>query len=119
MIKSKKQSRQRRCRRNRAQAARLGKTRLSVIKSNQHISAQVFSVDGTRVLVAASSQEKTVKKDLKNGSNITAAEKVGKMLGERIKEAGLNDIAFDRSGYKYHGRVKALADAVRASGVEF
>mgnify|MGYP000350545787 CR=1 FL=1 len=91
--------------------------RLSIFRSARHIYAQVISADGSKVLAAAS----TVEKDLRSGatSNIDAATKVGALIAERAKEAGVTDVAFDRSGFKYHGRVKALADAARENGLKF
>jgi large subunit ribosomal protein L18 len=91
--------------------------RLCVYRSSQHIYAQVVSADGAKVLVSAS----TVEKDLRSGAtgNVEAAKKVGLLVAERAKAAGVTQVAFDRSGFKYHGRVKALADAAREGGLEF
>jgi large subunit ribosomal protein L18 len=92
-------------------------SRLSVHRTPKHIYAQVFAPDGSRVIASAS----TLDKDLRGGStgNVGAAADVGKLIAERAKAAGVEKVAFDRSGYKYHGRVKALADAARENGLEF
>lgn len=113
----KNESRLRRARRSRIKMRELGATRLSVHRTPRHIYAQVISPCGGQVLVSAS----TVEKELREGStsNVDAAVKVGKLIAERAKEAGITKVAFDRSGYKYHGRVKALADAAREGGLEF
>ena len=99
------------------QNAELLVPRLSVYRSPRHIYAQVISEDGSSVKAAAS----TLEKDLREGStgNIESAAKVGALIAERAKAAGLSRVAFDRSGYKYHGRIKALADAAREGGLEF
>jgi large subunit ribosomal protein L18 len=95
----------------------LGVNRLSVHRTPRHIYAQVFAAGGDKVLASAS----TLDKDLRSGStgNIEAAAQVGKLVAERAKAAGIDRVAFDRSGYKYHGRVKALADAARENGLDF
>ena len=95
----------------------LGATRLSVTRTPRHIYAQVISADGGQVLAQAS----TLDKDLRSGTtgNSEAAAKVGSLIASRAKEAGVSTVAFDRSGYKYHGRIKALADAAREGGLEF
>jgi len=113
----KNESRLRRARRSRIKMRELGATRLSVHRTPRHIYAQVISPCGGQVLVSAS----TVEKELREGStsNVDAAVQVGKLIAERAKEAGITKVAFDRSGYKYHGRVKALADAAREGGLEF
>jgi large subunit ribosomal protein L18 len=92
-------------------------TRLCVSRSNQHIYAQIISPNGDQVLAAAS----TLDKELRDAasSNIEAAANVGKLIAERAKAAGITEVAFDRSGFKYHGRVKALADAAREGGLQF
>ena len=94
-----------------------GVTRLSVNRTPRHIYAQVISPDGSTVLAQAS----TLEKDLRDSTtgNVDAAAKVGALIADRAKAAGVSRIAFDRSGYKYHGRVKALADAAREGGLEF
>jgi large subunit ribosomal protein L18 len=114
---SKKVSRARRAKRTRAKISELGAHRLTVHRTPRHIYAQVLSADGSTVLAQAS----TLDKDLREGStgNVDAAAKVGSLVAERAKQAGVSSVAFDRSGYKYHGRVKALADAAREGGLEF
>jgi len=97
----------------------LGAHRLSVHRTSQHIYAQIVSPDAGQTLVAASTAEKDVSKGLKSTSNIEAARKIGTTLAARAKEKGITKVAFDRSGFKYHGRVKALADAAREGGLEF
>ena len=93
--------------------------RLSVYRSVGHIYTQIIE-DGTgRTLVSASSVDKEVKKGLKGGGNIAAAKSVGKIIADRAKAAGVTKVVFDRGGYKYHGRVKALADAAREAGLQF
>lgn len=113
---SKQASRLRRARRSRAKMRELGKNRLTVFRTPRHIYAQVFTPAGDQVLASAS----TVEKELRGGKtgNIDAAAAVGKLIAERAKSAGIESVAFDRAGYKYHGRVKALADAAREAGLE-
>lgn len=113
----KKQARIRRARRSRMQMREQSAVRLCVNRSPRHIYAQVISADGSQVLASAS----TVEKDLREGAtgNIEAAKKVGALIASRAKEAGVSKVAFDRSGFKYHGRVAALADAAREGGLEF
>lgn len=113
----KNDSRLRRARRARAKMRELGINRLSVHRTPRHIYAQVLAPAGDKVLASAS----TLDKDLRGGStgNIGAAAEVGKLVAERAKAAGIEKVAFDRAGYKYHGRVKALADAARENGLEF
>ena len=118
-MKDKKQSRLRRALRIRAKIRRDGQTRLSVHRTSQHIYAQVIEAGTANVLASASTLDAEIKKDLKSGSNIAAAEKVGKRIAELAKEKGIDDIVFDRSGFRYHGRVKALADAAREAGLKF
>ncbi len=93
--------------------------RLSVYRSVGHIYAQVIDDGSSRTLVSASSIDKEVKKGLKGGGNIASAKAVGKIIAERAKAAGVAKVVFDRGGYKYHGRVKALADAAREAGLQF
>ena len=93
------------------------KNRLTVFRSNTHIYAQIFNFDGSQVIVSASSTEASLKAG--NNGNIEAATKVGKLIAERAIEKGVNKVAFDRSGYKYHGRVKALAESAREAGLSF
>ena len=113
----KKTARLRRAKRARAKISELRVNRLCVYRSPRHIYAQIISPQGSEVLVSAS----TVEKDSRGGAtgNIEAAGKVGKMIAERAKAAGIDKVAFDRSGYAYHGRVKALAEAAREGGLEF
>ena len=96
-----------------------GRKRLSVFRSSKHIYAQVIDDDAGATVVAASSIEKPMRGDLKTGANIEAAKTVGKLIAERAKEKGIKDVIFDRGGYLYHGRVKALADAAREAGLNF
>lgn len=117
---SKQKSRQRRARRTRSTIALSGRPRLQVHRTPRHIRASVFETDtsgATRVIVTASSLEKAVRDKAGNKSEI--AKLVGELLGKRAQDAGLKQVAFDRSGFKYHGRIKALADAVRECGIEF
>ena len=113
----KKHARIRRARRGRAHMRRRGAHRLSVHRTPRHMYAQVLSPDGGRVLASAS----TLDGALRDGStgNADAAARVGALIAERAREAGVSTVAFDRSGYRYHGRVKALADAAREAGLEF
>ncbi|MBK7355187.1 50S ribosomal protein L18 [Propionivibrio sp.] len=115
----KNQARLRRARKTRAKIAELKSLRLSVHRTNSHVYAQVFSPCGSKVLVAASSLEPEVRKDLSNGSNKNAAAVIGKLIAERAKEAGIEQVTFDRGGFQYHGRVKALAEAAREAGLKF
>jgi len=117
VMNSKKQARVRRARRSRAKIRELGVNRLCVNRSPRHIYAQVIAADGNKVLASAS----TLDKDLRAGAtgNVEAAKAVGQLIAERAKAAGVSSVAFDRSGFKYHGRVKALADAAREGGLEF
>lgn len=112
-------SRVRRARKTRIKIAEQKKVRLSVHRTNTHIYAQIFAVTGDQVLVSASTLEAEVRKDVKNGGNIEAAVTIGKRIAEKAKAAGITEVAFDRSGYKYHGRIKALADAARENGLSF
>ena len=105
--------------RRKVKLAAHGRTRLSVFRSSKHIYAQLIDdVKGT-TLVAASSLEKSMREDAKTGANIAAAKAVGKLIAERAKEKGIKDVVFDRGGYLYHGRIKALADAAREGGLNF
>jgi len=115
----KNQARLRRARKTRAKIAELKSLRLSVHRTNSHVYAQVFSPCGSKVLVAASSLEPEVRKDLSNGSNKNAAAVIGKLIAERAKKAGIEQVTFDRGGFQYHGRVKALAEAAREAGLKF
>lgn len=116
-MSAKNDSRLRRARRARARMRGLGVNRLCVHRTPRHIYAQIIAPTGDKVLASAS----TLDSDLRGGKtgNIDAAAAVGKLVAERAKAAGIEAVAFDRSGYKYHGRIKALADAARASGLNF
>jgi large subunit ribosomal protein L18 len=116
---AKKEVRIRRSKKTRLHIRALGAHRLSVYRTAQHIYAQIVAPDAAATLVAASTAEKDLIKGLKSTSNVEAAKKVGATLAARAKEKGITKVAFDRSGFKYHGRVKALADAARAGGLEF
>ncbi len=112
-------ARARRTRKTRAKIRELAVQRLCVHRTLNHIYAQVISPCGSKVLASASTQEKDVRTKLKHGGNRDAATVVGKLIAERALSAGVKTVAFDRSGFKYHGRVKALADAAREGGIEF
>jgi large subunit ribosomal protein L18 len=115
----KKQTRLRRARKTRAKIAELKVVRLAVHRTNGHIYAQVYSGCGTQVLAAASTVEAEVRKQVPNGGNVAAAKLVGTLIAERAKAKGVEAVAFDRSGFNYHGRVKALAEAAREGGLKF
>ncbi len=115
----KKSARLRRARQTRLRIRALNAVRLTVHRTNFHIYAQLTSAGGDKVLAAASSAEKELRAKLKNGGNIKAAEMVGQRIAEKAKQIGIDAVAFDRAGYLYHGRVKALADAARAGGLKF
>lgn len=115
----KRETRLRRARKTRAKIAELKMVRLSVHRSNSHIYAQIIDATGNKVLASASSLEADVRGQLANGGNISAAALVGKRIAEKAKAAGVEKVAFDRSGFNYHGRVKALADAARENGLVF
>lgn len=115
----KKIARLRRAKSTRAHIRELGVPRLSVLRTGQHVYAQVFSADGSKVLAAASTTQADVREGLKNGKNADAAAKVGRAIAEKARAAGVEQVAFDRSGYRYHGRIKALADAAREGGLQF
>jgi large subunit ribosomal protein L18 len=117
---TKKEQRLRRARQTRVRIALQRVARLTVFRSNLHIYASVVSDDGTRVLASASTAEKDVREQLGgNGGNAAAATLVGKRIAEKARAAGVEKVAFDRSGFAYHGRVKALADAAREAGLQF
>ena len=116
---NKNEARQRRARKTRARIAEQKTNRLTIHRTNLHIYAQVVSDCGSRILASASSLEPEVRKELTNGGNAKAAAVVGKRIAEKAKSVGVAAVAFDRSGYKYHGRVKALADAAREHGLKF
>lgn len=116
---NKKLSRLRRAKKARSTIRRLGINRLSVHRTPKHIYAQVTAADGSKILVEASTVQPDVKSNIKTTGNIEAAAIVGKLIGEKALAAGVEQVAFDRSGFKYHGRVKALADAAREAGLKF
>jgi large subunit ribosomal protein L18 len=118
-MEMKNEARLRRARKSRAHIRRLGKPRLTVFRSGRHIYAQVIRAEDGHVLAAASTLQKDVKAELKGTSNKAAAAAVGKAIAERAVAAGVKEVAFDRSGYQYHGRVKELADAAREGGLSF
>ena len=115
----KKQNRIRRARKVRAKISELEANRLSVHRTPRHIYAQVIGPDGGTVLASASTLESEVRKGVKSGGNVEAASIVGARIAEKAKAAGIDTVAFDRSGFRYHGRVKALADAAREAGLKF
>jgi large subunit ribosomal protein L18 len=112
-------ARLRRARQTRLRIRELSAVRLTVHRTNGHIYAQITSPSGDKVLASASSLEKEMRGKLKNGGNKGAAEAVGQRIAEKARAAGIERVAFDRAGYRYHGRVKALADAARAGGLKF
>ena len=117
---NKKEQRLRRSRQTRERIAKQGVARLTVFRSNLHIYANVISEDGTRVVASASTAEKDLRTQLSgNGGNAAAAALVGKRIAEKAKAAGVEKVAFDRAGFAYHGRVKALAEAAREAGLQF
>ena len=115
----KKTARLRRAKKTRSHIRRMGMPRLTVHRSGRHIYAQVISAEGGSVIAAASTVQKDLRTDLTSTSNKDAAKAVGKAVAERAVAAGISDVAFDRSGYRYHGRVAELADAARESGLKF
>lgn len=116
---SKKINRIRRAKKTRAKISELGVYRLSIHRTPRHIYAQVLSPDGSKVIAAASTVQKDIASDARYTGNAEAASLVGKAIAEKSKSAGVTSVAFDRSGFRYHGRVKALADAAREGGLEF
>ena len=116
-MSAKKESRLRRARKVRIKIRESGASRLCVHRTPRHMYAQVTTADGSQVLASAS----TLDKELRDNAtgNVEAAKKVGALIAERAKKAGVETVAFDRSGYRYHGRIKALADAAREAGLEF
>jgi large subunit ribosomal protein L18 len=115
----KKQNRLRRARKGRAKISELEVKRLSIHRTPRHIYAQVIDADGGTILASASTLEAEVRKGMKNGGNVEAATIVGARIAEKAKAAGIDTVAFDRSGFRYHGRIKALADAAREAGLKF
>jgi len=109
--------RQKRATKTRSRIELSENNRLTVFRSNSHIYAQVSTFDGSQVIASASTTESSIKSD--NNGNIEAASKVGKLIAERALEKGIDKVAFDRSGYKFHGRVKALAESAREAGLSF
>jgi len=115
----KRERRQRRSRRTRAKIRQLEVTRLCVHRTPRHIYAQIIAPEGNRVITSASTLSKDLRKTLKGTGNRDAAAAVGKLIAERAKAEGVERVAFDRSGFNYHGRIKALADAAREAGLSF
>jgi large subunit ribosomal protein L18 len=116
----KKASRIRRATKGRAKIRQLGENRLAVFRTPRHIYAQVIAPSGNRVLASASTIDKTLRETIEGYTgNISAAAAVGKAIAERARAAGVEQVAFDRSGFRYHGRIKALADAARENGLTF
>jgi large subunit ribosomal protein L18 len=112
-------ARLRRARQTRLKIREIGAVRLTVHRTNVHIYAQITSPGGDKVLASASSLEKELRANMKSGSTRQAAEIVGQRIAEKARAAGIESVAFDRAGYRYHGRVKALAEAARAGGLKF
>ncbi len=122
MSMTKKEQRLRRSRQTRVRIALQGTARLAVHRSNLHIYASIVSDDGTKVLASASTAEKEVRDQIGvagKGGNVSAASIIGKRIAEKAKAAGIEKVAFDRSGFAYHGRIKALAEAAREAGLKF
>lgn len=116
---NKNSARLRRAKSTRSHIKKLGVARLSVLRTGQHLYAQVFTADGSKVLASASTVEAGVKDGLSSTKNKDAAAKVGRAIAEKAKAAGVESVAFDRSGYRFHGRIKVLADAAREAGLKF
>lgn len=116
---NKKQARMRRAKETRRHIRELGAVRLCVHRTPRHIYAQVVAGDGAQIIAAASTLEKDLRDSLKHGGNSEAAAVIGKRVAERATAAGVENVAFDRAGFKYHGRIKALADAARENGLKF
>jgi len=116
---TKKDARLRRAMRSRSKIRQLAALRLSVHRTPQHIYAQILAAEGDKVLVAASTVQKEVRGELKVTGNVEAAKAVGRAIAERAKAKGIVKVAFDRSGFMYHGRIRALAEAAREAGLEF
>jgi large subunit ribosomal protein L18 len=115
----KKQARLRRARKTRARIAGQGMHRLSVHRTPRHIYAQIFTPDNGAVIASASTLDKEIRKEVTYGGNVAAAKVVGRIIADRAKGVGVDKVAFDRSGFKFHGRVRALAEAARERGLEF
>ncbi|HUG79038.1 MAG TPA: 50S ribosomal protein L18 [Burkholderiales bacterium] len=118
-MRDKNTARLRRARQTRLKIREVGAVRLTVHRTNGHIYAQITSSTGDKVLASASTLEKEVRGQLKTGGNRKAAEIIGQRIAAKAKERGIEEVAFDRAGYRYHGRVKALAEAARAGGLKF
>ena len=119
MKEDKNQARLRRAQQTRRKIAQLRVVRLAVHRSNGHMYAQVIDASGAKILASASTIEPELRKSIKNGGNVEAAAAVGKLIAEKARALGIEAVAFDRGGYKYHGRVKALAEAAREHGLKF
>ncbi|WP_041382508.1 50S ribosomal protein L18 [Spiribacter curvatus] len=115
----KKAARDRRARKARAKMRQLGAVRLTIHRTPRHTYAQIISADASRTLASASTLEKDMRGSLANGGNVEAAKAVGRAIAERASAAGVTEVAFDRSGFNYHGRVQAIADAAREAGLKF
>jgi len=118
-MSEKNNARLRRARQTRLKIREVGAVRLTVHRTNTHIYAQLISASGDKVLATASSVEKEVRAQLKHDANRKAAELIGQRIAAKAKEQGIDKVAFDRAGYRYHGRIKALAEAARAGGLKF
>jgi large subunit ribosomal protein L18 len=118
-MSTKNEARLRRARQTRIRIRNVGAVRLTVHRTNGHIYAQITSPEGDKIIASASSLEKEVRAQLKSGGNAKAAELIGQRIAQKAKEKGIEKVAFDRAGYKFHGRVKALAEAARAGGLKF
>lgn len=116
---NKQESRMRRAKKTRMRIRKLEVTRMTVFKTPRHMYAQITTSDGAKTIACASTLDKELRKTLKTTGNTDAAKEVGKLIAKRAIEAGVKAVAFDRSGFIYHGRIKALADAARESGLEF
>ena len=115
----KKASRLKRALKTRSRIKGFSVNRLTIHRTSQHIYAQIISADGEQTLASSSTTQADIKAAVKNTGNIQAAEEVGKAIAKKAIDAGISEVAFDRSGFKYHGRVKALADAAREAGLKF
>jgi large subunit ribosomal protein L18 len=118
-MSQKNDARIRRARQTRLRIQQVGAVRLTVHRTNTHIYAQITSPSGDKVFASASTLEKEVRGQLKHGGNKKAAELIGQRIAQKAKAKGIEAVAFDRAGYRYHGRIKALADAARAGGLKF
>jgi large subunit ribosomal protein L18 len=116
---NKQEARLRRAKKTRMRIRKLEATRMTVFKTPRHMYAQITTSDGAKTLACASTLDKELRKNLKTTGNAEAAKEVGKLIAKRALEAGIRSVAFDRSGFLFHGRIKALADAARETGLEF